>query len=102
MGLTCINAARANFPYSFTQDVNGDFVPTNINSTNPEIEADYLWVYFTLSAPTFRKKDIYIGGMFNNYSMTPEYKMNYNVQKAFMKSYFGQTRIYKLQIHHSR
>jgi hypothetical protein len=36
--------------------------------------------------PTFRlKKDIYIGGMFNNYSMTPEYKMNYNVQKAFMK-----------------
>jgi hypothetical protein len=40
--------------------------------------------------------------MFNNYSMTPEYKMNYNVQKAFMKSYFGQTRIYKLQIHHSR
>jgi hypothetical protein len=23
--------------------------------------------------------------MFNNYSMTPEYKMNYNVQKAFMK-----------------
>ncbi len=77
------NAARANFPYSFTQDVNGDFVPTNINSTNPEIEADYLWVYFTLSAPTFRlKKDIYIGGMFNNYSITPEYKMNYNVQKS--------------------
>jgi hypothetical protein len=54
------NAARANFPYSFTQDVNGDFVPTNINSTNPEIEADYLWVYFTLSAPTFRLKEIFI------------------------------------------
>jgi hypothetical protein len=34
------------------------------------------------------KKDIYIGGMFNNYSMTPEYKMNYNVQKAIMKKLF--------------
>jgi hypothetical protein len=40
--------------------INGDFVPTNINSTNPEIEADYLWVYFTLSAPTFRLKKIFI------------------------------------------
>jgi hypothetical protein len=46
-------------------------------------------------------KDIYIGGMFNNYSMTPEYKMNYNVQKAFMKKTI-LVRIYKLQIHHSR
>jgi hypothetical protein len=46
--LTMLTARNA-FPF-LTQDVNGDFVPTNINSTNPEIEADYLWVYFTLSA----------------------------------------------------
>ncbi|MFV8378439.1 DUF5103 domain-containing protein [Flavobacterium sp. LB3R33] len=77
------NAARTNFPYSFTQDVNGDFVVNNINATNPEIEADYVWVYFSLSAPTFRlKKNIYVGGMFNNYNLTPEYKMEYNSQKS--------------------
>ena len=77
------NAARANFPYSFTQDVNGDFVANNVNATNPQIEADYVWVYFSLSAPTFRmKKNIYVGGMFNNYSTSPEYKMDYNVQKG--------------------
>jgi hypothetical protein len=51
----------------------------NINATNSEIEADYAWAYFSLSAPTFRmNKDIYITGMFNNYNTTPEYKMDYN------------------------
>ena len=77
------NSARANFPYSFTQDVNGDFVVKNINAANGEIEADYAWVYFSLSAPTFRiNKNIYVTGMFNNYNLTPEYKMDYNTKKG--------------------
>lgn len=77
------NAARANFPYSYAQDINGDFVVNNINAANEEIEADYAWVYFSLSAPTFRlKKNIYVGGMFNNYNLTPEYKMDYNAKKG--------------------
>ncbi|HEU0125569.1 MAG TPA: DUF5103 domain-containing protein, partial [Flavobacterium sp.] len=41
------------------------------------------WVYFSLSAPAFRmNKDIYISGMFNNYSLSPEYKMDYNNDKG--------------------
>lgn len=77
------NAARANFPYSYAQDINGDFVVNNINAANEEIEADYAWVYFSLSAPAFRlKKNIYVGGMFNNYNLTPEYKMDYNPKKG--------------------
>ncbi|RBN50386.1 type IX secretion system plug protein [Flavobacterium psychrolimnae] len=77
------SAARANFPYSFTQDVNGNFVVNNLNTANNEIEADYAWVYFSLSAPTFRlNKNIYVTGMFNNYTMSPEYKMEYNPKKA--------------------
>ena len=77
------NAARANFPYSYAQDINGDFVVNNINAANEEIEADYAWVYFSLSAPAFRlKKNIYVGGMFNNYNLTPEYKMDYNAKKG--------------------
>jgi hypothetical protein len=75
--------ARKNFPYSFTEDVNGNFVVRNLSATNNEIEADYAWVYFSLSAPTFRlKKDIYITGMFNNYNLIPEYKMDYNEKKG--------------------
>jgi hypothetical protein len=75
--------ARKNFPYSLTEDVNGNFVVRNLSATNNEIEADYTWVYFSLSAPTFRlKKDIYITGMFNNYNLIPEYKMDYNEKKG--------------------
>ncbi|MCF8322828.1 MAG: DUF5103 domain-containing protein [Flavobacterium sp.] len=76
------NNARTNFQYSFTQDANGNFVPRNINAENSEIEADYSWVYFSLSAPTFRlNKDIYVNGMFNNFSLSDEFKMEYNEQK---------------------
>lgn len=78
------NQARANQIYTVYQDVNGNFVVKNINASNNEIEADYAWVYFTLSAPTFRSstKDIYVTGMFNNYSLSPEYKMDYNTEKG--------------------
>jgi hypothetical protein len=80
------NSARANYPYSVTQDINGNFVVKNINATNDEIEADYAWVYFSLSAPSFRlKKDIYITGLFNNYKLTPEYKMDYNSEKGIFE-----------------
>lgn len=77
------NNAQANFPYSRREDVNGRFLVRNINAENNEIEADYSWVYFSLSAPAYRmKKDIYINGMFNNYSLAPEYKMDYNAEKG--------------------
>lgn len=77
-----IDEARTNYPYSFTQDANGNFVVRNLNGTNQKIEADYAWVYFSVSAPSFRlDKDIYINGMFNNFALTPEYKMEYNEKK---------------------
>jgi len=77
------NAARGNQIYTNYEDVNGNFVIKNINGSNNDIEADYAWVYFSLSAPAFRmNKDIYITGMFNNYSLSPEYKMDYNNDKG--------------------
>lgn len=75
--------ARANRIYTLNPDVNGNFVVKNINASNNEIEADYAWVYFSLSAPAFTSnKDIYVTGMFNNYSLSPEYKMDYNAEKG--------------------
>jgi hypothetical protein len=73
------SAARGNKPYSFWQDINGNFVTRKINGANNTIEADYVWVYFSLSSPTYRqKKGVYVTGMFSNYSLSPEYKMDYN------------------------
>ncbi len=76
------NNARANYHYSEFPDVNGNFVVRNSRATKNEIEADYAWIYFSLSAPAFMtNKDIYITGMFNNYSLSPEYKMDFNKEK---------------------
>ena len=77
------NNARANFPYSVFEDINGNFVVRNFNVSDSSIEADYAWVYFSLSAPSFNNDyEIYINGMFNNYSLTPEFKMDYNPKKG--------------------
>lgn len=76
------NNARANYPYSLNPDINGNYVVRNLGAVKKEIEADYAWVYFSLSAPTFMKnKGIYITGMFNNYSLSPENKMDFNAEK---------------------
>ena len=79
------NDARASKPYTYFPDVNGNFQPKNINLSvsNQNLESDYSWVFFKLSAPAFFvKKDIYVGGMFNNYAKTDEYKLDYNEKTA--------------------
>ena len=78
------NEARANSNYYNWQDVNGNFVVRRLFAENSENEADYSWVYFSLSAPLFRSSDgtIYVTGMFNNYALTQENKMEYNTEKG--------------------
>jgi hypothetical protein len=77
------NTARGNQPYTYWPDKNGNFFINNVNSTLPETEADYAWIYLSLSAPSFyENKNIYITGMFNNYALNDEYKMDYNEKKG--------------------
>lgn len=75
------NEARGSKPYTNWPDVNGNFVIKNSSPAveNVALESDYSWVFFKLSAPAFfDKKAIYVGGMFNNYAKTDEYKLEYN------------------------
>lgn len=75
------NDARGSKPYTYYPDINGNFLTQNIqlSVTNPSLESDYSWVFFKLSAPAFFDKEpIYVGGMFNNYAKTDEYKLEYN------------------------
>lgn len=77
------NNARANNVYTYYPDINGNFVVKNINAENNELEADYAWVYFSFSAPAyFGQSDIYVTGLFNNFALTSENKMDYNKEKA--------------------
>jgi hypothetical protein len=76
------NIARRNSIYTFFPDINGNFIVRNINAENNNIEADYAWVFFSLSAPNyFGKKDIYVTGMFDAYALSEENKMEYNAEK---------------------
>ena len=74
------NYLRRGFPYSFTQDLNGDFIIRTLQgSENGNIEADYSWVYFSLSTPVeFKDQEVYIYGKFNNYELNETNKMYYN------------------------
>ncbi len=82
-GYLYTDTPRANVPYSYNPDYNGNFIVKNLNSENNAVEADYAWIFFSLDAPAFyEKKDIYVNGMFNNYALTPDNKLDYNAEKG--------------------
>ncbi|WP_281323684.1 DUF5103 domain-containing protein [Flavobacterium sp. IMCC34518] len=77
------NNDKSSFPYTNFSDLNGNFSVRKYDAENQQIESDYSWVYFSLSAPlTNPESSIYVVGMFNNYSMSPEYKMDFNTEKG--------------------
>nr|WP_245881500.1 DUF5103 domain-containing protein [Xanthomarina spongicola] len=70
---------RANRPYTFNPDINGNFVITALDTERPWIEADYVWMHFSLLAEeSIMNKNIYVYGNFNNYELTEANKMHYN------------------------
>jgi Domain of unknown function (DUF5103) len=76
------SSPRGKAPYTYFPDINGNFIVNNIGAEDNETEADYAWVYFTLAATnTFGNKSIYINGMFNNYALSEENKMEFNPEK---------------------
>jgi hypothetical protein len=78
-----LSDARGNKPYTYFPDTNGNYIIKNIGAENNEIEADYAWVFFSLSAPAFfDNKSIYVNGMFNNYALGEENKMDYDAKKG--------------------
>lgn len=73
------NTPRSNVIYTYFPDINGNFLVNNINAPNNEINADYAWVYFSLAKPELTSnQSIYITGMFNNFVLSDENKMDYN------------------------
>lgn len=73
------NEERKNKIYTYFPDINGNFFVNNLNATQNTIEADYTWVYFGLASDVNPlEKSIYVTGMFNNYQISDEYKMEYN------------------------
>jgi len=55
------DAPRADGRYIYDQDQAGRYFPAELNSTDPDINADYVMTFFTLQMPRL-KEDVYIDG----------------------------------------
>ncbi|WOD42337.1 DUF5103 domain-containing protein [Hwangdonia lutea] len=78
------NTERASKPYTYNPDINGNYLITTIDADDPSIEADYVWVHFSLIVPNsfrgddLKNKSIHIYGNFNNYAIDESTKMIYD------------------------
>ena len=81
------NEQRASKNYSYNPDINGQFVVRTIETNNPNTEADYSMVHFSLDAfEPFENKDVFVYGAFNNYQLSDENKMKYNAPNEIYKT----------------
>lgn len=82
------NFSRADRPYTYNPDINGNYLITNIDSDSPSTEADYVWVHFSLLPnDAYKNKTIYVYGNYNNYALEAANKMTYDdVDKVYKAS----------------
>ena len=66
--------------YSYNPDINGQFVIRTLEGSDNNTEADYAMMHFNLVSDKIPKKEVYILGAFNNFDLTPENKMSFNVE----------------------
>lgn len=77
-GYLYTNIIRANRPYTYNPDINGNYLITNIDATNPSIEADYTWIHYSLEAnDALQNKQVHVYGSFNNYAINESTRMTY-------------------------
>lgn len=79
--------ARKNRPYTYYPDINGNFVIRNIDSNNPEIEADYVRMHFSLQFDEdLGDNEIHIYGNFNNWTIDDSTKLTLDNKSGLYKT----------------
>lgn len=89
--------SRANRPYTFNPDINGNFVVRNINAPNPSIEAEYVVIHFNLQYyEDIGDKEIHIYGNFNNWTIDgstyltyDDYSDSYRLSRLFKQGFYN-------------
>ena len=81
-GYLYTNIPRKDRPYTYNPDINGNFLITAIDVENPDIEADYAWVHFSLLSPELFEKEVYVYGNYNNYALNQENLMQYDSDRG--------------------
>lgn len=70
---------RANRPYTYNPDINGNFVVRNIDARDQSIEAEYVKIHFNLIYPyDLGDNELHIYGNFNNWTIDGSTYLEYN------------------------
>ena len=70
-------------PYFYWQDFNGKFYVAYQEGQKPDIDADYIYVYFTLpSKQIIAGGNIYVSGALNNWAFNKNNLMTYNSDRS--------------------
>jgi hypothetical protein len=73
------NGIRANKPYTYNPDINGNFVVRNIDARDQNIEAEYAKLHFNLIYPyDLGDSELHIYGNFNNWTIDGSTYLDYN------------------------
>jgi hypothetical protein len=75
--------SRDGNPYFSKADLNGQYFIDQEKARNKHIEADYIFVHFTLSEPYPLPEDVYVTGELTGWAASASGKMNYNTAKGY-------------------
>lgn len=79
--------SRANLPYTYNPDINGQFKIVAIDRDDVSIEADYVQVHFSLKDPELTNgENIYIYGNYNNYALDDYNKLSLNPKNGLYET----------------
>ncbi|WP_025742909.1 type IX secretion system plug protein [Aquimarina pacifica] len=81
------NITRANRQYTYNPDINGKFVVRNLNADDSSVEADYVWMHFSLQCyEPLQGGEIHIYGNFNNFTLDNTTLLKYNKEKKIFEN----------------
>jgi hypothetical protein len=75
--------SRDGNPYFSKADLNGQYFINQEKARNKHIEADYIFVHFTLAEPYPVPEDVYVTGELTGWASSPAGKMKYNPEKGY-------------------
>jgi Domain of unknown function (DUF5103) len=89
--------SRQDQVYAIFTDLNGNYVIENQDNRDAAISGDYVFVTFTLATPPVNG-DVYLLGAMNNWSHSPESKMNFRKdQNLYETTLFLKQGLYNYQ-----
>ncbi len=81
------NVTRANRKYTYNPDINGNFVVRNLYADNSAVEADYVWMHFSLECfEPLQGGELHIYGNFNNFTLDETTLLTFNKEKGIYEN----------------